>query len=742
MSPIKNNCSLQGIVPLLWRSAVGIAIILAGPALLSADALVSPVRDPALQKEPDWVDNRWNQTDVGPFLSSSLEVPNLRLLKAISIRLGTPTQGGAVFDTSDCSLRAAWTGGFLHFAAARYGLIHSPKPAGDLAFVFPAGAWKAKTIHYNGLHLSGHRVILSYSIDDTAVLESPTLNETDSLKTLQRSLHLAPSQSPLRLLLAQEKNIVLKDPHHAIISHSQPAPGNSARSISLIGGQLVFENGALFASFPARTKPVQAAIAITLDSHSSSAPPSPVLEDLPHLAKPAAPRWLPVLETSGQRALDVDFLAVDTLSLPFTNPWNALLFLAGVDFAEPGSAFVCSIHGDVWQISGIDHSLRHLKWKRFATGLFQPLGLKVRDGQVFVLGRDRITRLHDQNHDGEADFYESFYGLIDTAPGHNYVSALEKDDAGNFYYVDTRGVHRVTPAGQSRETLATGFRNPNGLGVHPDGKIITVAPQQGEWTPSSFLAEIKPGGFYGYGGPRSSVDRPTGFDPPLCWIPHSIDNSSGSQVWIPSGQWGLLGGQMLHLLWGRCGLLLVLRDLSGPSPQGAVVPLPGRFLSGPNRASFNPHDQSLYVAGSTGWQTSAVKDGALHRVRFTRKPIILPIAWRAHSNGLKITFTEPLEPDSAIDPGSYAVHQWNYRYASEYGSKDWSVTNPKKEGRDEVQIKSVRLLDQNKSVFLQTENDLSPAMQVEVSYNLNAHDGKPLRSQFWLTIHHIQPALR
>ena len=83
-------------------------------------------------------------------------------------------------------------------------------------------------------------------------------------------------------------------------------------------------------------------------------------------------------------------------------------------------------------------------------------------------------------------------------------------------------------------------------------------------------------------------------------------------------------------------MMLVLRDVVDGVPQGAVLPLPGRLLSGPNRGTFNPRDGHLYIAGSTGWQTSAVKDGALQRVRFTGKPVYLPIAWHAHSNGVTL----------------------------------------------------------------------------------------------------------
>ena len=40
----------------------------------------------------------------------------------------------------------------------------------------------------------------------------------------------------------------------------------------------------------------------------------------------------------------------------------------------------------------------------------------------------------------------------------------------------------------------------------PDG-TITVSPQEGEWTPASQISEAKPGGYYGYPGPRESDAR-------------------------------------------------------------------------------------------------------------------------------------------------------------------------------------------------------------------------------------------
>jgi hypothetical protein len=702
----------------------------------------APDRDPSLQVERDWVDDRWNRTEVGQFLASNLELPDARIAKGLSIKVGDNADGAVAFDTGHCVLRAGWTGGFLRFSSARFGVIQTPRVGGEILFTAPADGWSGTSNHYAGLHLQGKRVVLEYTVDGTRVLDSPWMEGSADMRVFTRSFETAPAQREMNLTVAVGQNIAVNFDHQrakAVIDL-----GTKVLAVVMVGnGNLIVDQGKLVLRVPVHDRPARTKLLLwtgdksLLPSFESLASKSEGTEEVPALTQPGPPRWRPALQTTGQRGLDTDILAVDTLTIPYENPWKALMFLTGVDFTPDGAAYVCTLHGDVWRITGIDDKLSELRWTRFATGLFQPLGLKVRDGEVFVLGRDQITRLRDFNGDGEADGYENFCNLIQTVAGHNYVTCLEKDDAGRFYYVDPRGVHRVSGDGLHLETLATGFRNPNGLGVSPDGKIVTVAPQQGDWTPSSEICEIKPGGYYGYGGPKKANERPLGYDAPLCWIPHGVDNSSASQVWVPSGIWGPLGGQMLHLLWGRCGLMLVMRDVVNGLPQGAVVPLPGRFLSGPQRASFNLGDGQLYVAGSSGWQTSAVKDGALHRVRFTGKPVYLPTRWHAQTNGLTLTFGQPLQRTAAEDTGSYSIHQWNYRYAAQYGSKDWSASDNAKEGRDEVSVKAARLLPDGKTVFLEIPG-LRPVMQMEIKYSLNAADGKSLRNQLWLTLHRLE----
>jgi hypothetical protein len=169
--------------------------------------------------------------------------------------------------------------------------------------------------------------------------------------------------------------------------------------------------------------------------------------------------------------------------------------------------------------------------------------------------------------------------------------------------------------------------------------------------------------------------------------------------------------------------------------------LPGRFLSGAMRGAFNPRDGQLYVVGSRGWQTSATRDGCLQRVRYTDKDPLLPIESHVHSNGLRLTFTAHLERTAAEDTGSYAISQWNYRYAAPYGSKDYSALDPDKEGRDTVEVRSAKLAADGRSVFLEIPG-LQPVMQWELKYNLNTTDGKAMRNRLHGTINKLGPEFR
>src|SRR5262249_22595573 len=183
-------------------------------------------------------------------------------------------------------------------------------------------------------------------------------------------------------------------------------------------------------------------------------------------------QWPQELATSGELGPNRPY-TVDTINLPFENPWKALLFISDHDFLPDGSALLATMTGDVWRVTGLDANLRDVRWRRFASGLHQPLGLVVADGKGCVLGRDQITRLHDLNGDGEADFYECFSNKQTTSPaGHDFICGLVRDREGRFLTVSGKqGLIRFAAEGGQVETLATGFRNADGLALTADGAV-------------------------------------------------------------------------------------------------------------------------------------------------------------------------------------------------------------------------------------------------------------------------------
>jgi len=712
----------------------------------------------AEQVEGDWADGRWNQVDVGPFMSAAINTPQGRTLKGIAIKVGDTSQATVCFNTELLGYSAAWTEGFLEFDSRRYGLTGSTKPKGRILFangITPSWAHDGKLddprprklgslprnwARYRGLYRHGNRVVLSYTVNETGVLETPWAGNADDQLFLTRTFEFGKSAKPLIGLIAAKRGAtaVLQKTDGLDVAHLPD--GDETLWVVALGqgsGLAVENDRVLLTVKPGATKRLAKVLIIQTplgqaQAVAALAKANATMEAPSRLAEGGPGLWKP-LTTRGVIGKPKDSFAIDTIKMPFDNPWNALLFAAGHDFLPDGSALVATVHGDIWRVEGIDTSLRKVTWRRFATGLFQPLGLKVIGDYGYVIGRDQITRLHDLNGDGEADFYECFNNdLLSAGGGHSFATSLETDSRGNFYFTkcseNTRhggSLIRISADGSKLDVFATGFRNPNGLGIGP-GDVITVGDQQGGWVPETRVDVMHQGGFYGFMPMHHRAEEPKTYDPPFAFVPRVLDNSAGGQVWVPEGHWGALGGRMIHLSYGRCTALLALPDETHPGTQGAVLRLPGRYLSGAMRGRFNPHDGHLYVSGLRGWQTSAVHDGCFQRLRFVGGALRQPIRYATRAGELELSFDVKLDRKLAEDPESYSLEQWNYLWSSQYGSKDWSIRDPKKNGRDKVAVPSTTLQPDGKTVVLSLP-DLNRAMQFELKFDLDAADGEIVR---------------
>ena len=184
-----------------------------------------------------------------------------------------------------------------------------------------------------------------------------------------------------------------------------------------------------------------------------------------------ARRWPETIHLRGRQGADINGYALDTIPIPFSNPWNTWMRTSALDFFPDGRAVVTTHGGDVYIVSGIDNSLSNVQWNRYAAGLFEPFGVKVVDEKIYVTCRDGIKRLHDYNSDGEADFIESFWNDDDVScVFHGYNFSLQTDDEGNFYLAKA-GQHtnhhrpgaimKVPPQGGEAQVVAWGIRTPN-----------------------------------------------------------------------------------------------------------------------------------------------------------------------------------------------------------------------------------------------------------------------------------------
>jgi hypothetical protein len=114
----------------------------------------------------------------------------------------------------------------------------------------------------------------------------------------------------------------------------------------------------------------------------------------------------------------------------------------------------------------------------------------------------------------------------------------------------------------------------------------------------------------------------------------------------------------------------------------------------------------------------------------------MPNELHVKENGIEIGFTTPIDPQSAGDPDSYDVQQWNYVWAEDYGSPEVHVGDPKQKGRETVTVKQAIVSADKKHVLL-VMPDIQPVMQMKINMKIDAADGSPVEWEVDNTINRV-----
>ena len=442
--------------------------------------------------------------------------------------------------------------------------------------------------------------------------------------------------------------------------------------------------------------------------------------------------------------------------------------ISAVGFTPTGTLVVATRQGEIW--------MRHAAgtWRCFARGLNEPMGFVAdSDRVVWVAHRPELLKCTDTDGDGRADTFDALgasWGISNNY--HEFFYGLRRDRAGTFYgalgldstgdkltlnpaevrgllndnqLLDPTGHHSdlpwrgwaisISPDGKFTP-IASGFRQPNGVGLSPAGDLF-VTDNQGDYKPSCGLLHVAPGDFHGH---VASLKWDPGIDQknftieqawqryksPAVVFPHGpMGISAGEPVWdTTGGKFGPFAGQVFTGDFTRLVVRASLEEVAG-AWQGVCFPFLGRneaapfatgakLAAGVIRAVFAP-DGSLYLGATGGWGGGA--DGLQRIVWDGRAPAELRDV-KLTGRGFALTFTRPMAAASIAKTANFEINRFRFYYHAKYGSP-W-IDEAK------IAVKEVRTSADGLAAELIVD-DLKPGFVYELSVPaLRTVDNEPL----------------
>ncbi|MDI1314799.1 cytochrome c [Prosthecobacter sp.] len=469
--------------------------------------------------------------------------------------------------------------------------------------------------------------------------------------------------------------------------------------------------------------------------------------------------WTQTITTTATLSTKSDAYVIDDIPRPLDNPWKRNVRLADIAFLnDQGDAAGVTFDGDVWLISGLKGDLEKVTWKRFASGLHEPMSIVARprtlnnkttkpdaknstfnvqssllNVDLFVFDRNGIWKLVDTNNDKECDRYEMFCNLFaQTAETREFPNSMKLGPKGELFISKggqegtTYGKHngtviKIAADGKSMEVIGYGLRQPF-IGVNPKTGLVTASDQQGNYVPSTPLHIISDHHFYGHLPTIAPKEKyPETITEPLTWMPHPVNPSGVTQTWLLDAKMGPLNDELIHIGYNRPELFRVLMNTHFEKPQAAVVSFNRNFDFPTLNAVVNPADGQLYVVGFQVWGTVVKKISGLARVRYTDKPRVLLKEVTPTDKGLLLRFNEKLDTKLATDPDSFNGERWNYKRTFEYGSPHLKLDGSS--GQEWMTASSAYLSKDGMSVLVGFPDMKAGMHQMRIGWGLKSADG-------------------
>ena len=577
---------------------------------------------------------------------------------------------------------------------------------------------------FNAVRLVKGGVVLEYSASGTEVREWWRTSQHEGRPVVERHISVNPSSKDLLLVVGAKMN----------------GPSQEIEAgVTVTGdGELVNDDALWMVRVPAHEKTAIFCVSLCDENEAPAVKAGTIPGDA------AGVRWPQEAVSKIKPSTSKEAYVLDHIDLPDDNPWKRAVRIGDIQFLKDGTGVGVTVDGDVWMIRGLHEMSGPVKWKRFASGLHEPMTCAIRDGQIFVFDRNGIWKLIDTNNDGEADVYElfsnafaqtadmrEFPSTLRLAPGREFVIAKGGQEA------TTIGKHngsvlRISADGRKATVLGHGFRQPS-IGVNIRTGLVTSSDQEGQYIPSTPLHIVRDHQFYGFLSDKLPKEQyPAPIAEPLTWMPHAVNSSAMSQVWLFDAKMGALNDSMVQICFNKPELLRVIMNERGKRPQAAVVSITSDFDFPPLNGSVNPADGQLYLAGFQviGWGNTLDTLAGLCRVRHTGAPSLLPREIVPMDKGVLMRFDVALDAKRAADPASYSLGTWGYKRAHTYGSAQYKSDGTT--GIDWLTPSSAYVSEDGKGVFIGVPG-MKPVMQLRVGWSINSADGAAMAENAYTT---------
>jgi len=412
------------------------------------------------------------------------------------------------------------------------------------------------------------------------------------------------------------------------------------------------------------------------------------------------PRIDPQIAARLEYHLNVDFPLTPEAKyyrlLSFFEPSDIVLEVGGLCVMDDGRPAVATRRGEIWIIENAyqDPPL-DAKFKLFASGLHEPLGLQWRDGAMWTVQRGELTRMTDLDHDDRADLFETISDQWGVSGNYHEFGFGPKFDGQGRIWVSLNvgfcgGLGKsivpwrgwaliVDPKDGSLTPICGGLRSPNGLGTNADGEMF-YTDNQGDWVGTNKLAHLTPGSWHGHpAGDRwyetAKMPKPRGeqdFKQPAIWFPYDRMGRSASDILCDQtgGKFGpfkdqaFVGDQYSALV-----MRVFLEKVNGEY-QGACFPFRSGLDCGVNRMAFAP-DGSMFVGMTNrGWWSIGNRPYGVQRLVWTGVTPFEVLEMKAQSDGFLLTFAQPVDATSAGDVKSYRMSSFTHERWEKYGSPE------------------------------------------------------------------------